>query len=93
LLAQHVLRYRCVNRWPAGSKRSQQRYTTKQVTVNLKTLGVGDVIGEDCVLGFETRQYQVVAKTQEVETCIVPRKNVLLYLTSSELDALYEKTQ
>lgn len=31
LLAQHVLRYRCVNRWPAGSKRSQQRYTTKQV--------------------------------------------------------------
>lgn len=30
-----------------------------QVTINLKTLNVGDVIGEDCVLGFETRQYQV----------------------------------
>lgn len=31
LLVQHVLRYRCVNRWPAGSKSSQQRHTTKQV--------------------------------------------------------------
>lgn len=30
-----------------------------QVTVNLKALSVGDVVGEDCVLGFETRQYQV----------------------------------
>lgn len=30
-----------------------------QVTINMKTLSVGDVTGEDCVLGFETRQYQV----------------------------------
>jgi len=32
----------------------------EQVTVNLKTLGVGDVTGEDCVLGFDNRQYQVI---------------------------------
>lgn len=33
-----------------------------QVTINLKTLGVGDATGEDCVLGFATRQYQVIKK-------------------------------
>lgn len=38
------------------------RVFLRQVTVNLKTLSVGDVIGEDCVLGFDTRQYQVTRR-------------------------------
>lgn len=30
-----------------------------QVVVNLKVLSVGEMTGEDCVLGFTTRQHQV----------------------------------
>eukprot|EP00752_Nemacystus_decipiens_P007985 g7134.t1 len=93
VLAQRVLRYKFVNRWPVSSNQSHQRDSMKQVTINMKTLSVGDVTGEDCVLGFETRQYQVVALTQDVQVCVVSRNNAFLYLTSGELDQLHSQTQ
>ncbi|CAN0088355.1 unnamed protein product [Ectocarpus sp. 6 AP-2014] len=117
VLAQRVLRYRFVNRWPVSNKKTHQRNSMKQartrpnhysypcsmyflrqcpllkVTINLKTLTVGEVTGEDCVLGFETRQYQVVALSQDVQVCVVSRHNAFLYLTSGELDQLYNQTQ
>ncbi|CAM9467203.1 unnamed protein product, partial [Ectocarpus sp. 13 AM-2016] len=108
VLAQRVLRYRFVNRWPVSNKKTHQRNSMKQartrpnqcsnpssmyVTINLKTSTVGEVTGEDCVLGFETRQYQVVALSQDVQVCVVSRHNAFLYLTSGELDQLYNQTQ
>ncbi|CAM9489424.1 unnamed protein product, partial [Scytosiphon promiscuus] len=103
VLAQRVLRYRFVNRWPVSNTKTHQRKSMKQasifeelqlsVTINMKTLGVGDVTGEDCVLGFETRQYQVMAVTQDVQVCVVSRNNAFLYLTSGELDQLHNQTQ
>ncbi|CAM9162591.1 unnamed protein product [Ectocarpus fasciculatus] len=104
VLAQRVLRYRFVNRWPVSNKKTHQRNSMKQartrphhysnpVTINLKTLTVGEVTGEDCVLGFETRQYQVVALSQDVQVCVVSRHNAFLYLTSGELDQLHNQTQ
>ncbi|CAM9102630.1 unnamed protein product [Hapterophycus canaliculatus] len=93
VLAQRVLRYRFVNRWPVSNTQTHQRNSMKQVTINMKTLSVGDVTGEDCVLGFENRPYQAMALTQDVQVCVVSRSNAFLYLTSGELDELHNQTQ
>lgn len=49
-----------------------------QVTINLKTLSVGDIIGEDCVLGFETRQYQVRDCQPNVQMKIRQRRTSII---------------
>lgn len=44
-------------------------------------------------LRTQCRCEKVVALTQDVEVCVVSRKNVLLYLTSGDLDELNHQTQ
>ncbi|CAN0203152.1 unnamed protein product, partial [Discosporangium mesarthrocarpum] len=92
VLVQRVLHYGLVNRWPGPGNTICQRRTRRKVTINMKQLGVGNVFGEDSVLGFGIRQYQVIALT-DVEVCVVSKTNVLLYLTSGELDQLRQHTK
>lgn len=97
-LLQRTLKYLITNRWPAENgadddNKFGERQVHKRVTVNVRCLSMGETFGEDCALGYSRRQYQVVAAAEGLEVFSVPKVKALLYLNSSELDALSKETK
>jgi CRP-like cAMP-binding protein len=100
VLLQRELRFRLTNRWPESESPNSaddysyaapalgERRVKKNVLVNMRTLSAGETFGEDCALGFATRQYTVVATSQSVELFVVSKENVLMYMAAAELERL-----
>jgi CRP-like cAMP-binding protein len=101
VLLQRELRFRLTNRWPEGESTNTaaddysyatpalgERRVKKNVLVNMRTLSAGETFGEDCALGFPTRQYTVVATSPSLELFVVSKENVLMYMAAAELERL-----
>ena len=61
---QKEVTYLTENRWPDVNNEYTVVQHERMVALPLKTLGVGDHFGEEMILGYNDRQYSVVARGQ-----------------------------
>jgi len=87
---RRLIRNQQVNRWPEGfgPDTVHERQSNKQVAVQLRTLSPGDHFGEDCLLGYQHRVYQVVALDNGTEVLAMNKGDMPRFFSKDEIDKM-----